>query len=110
MISMGPIGHSICSNYRKPMKILFYLRLVQVRRALPNPGSDSGVAAPPAAPLHSIQSLAIANSIAVVIPVSPSSLAPSLKSAYFLTRLFDILLIQRYSYRTYDELDKRRDG
>lgn len=28
MISMGPIGHSICRNYRKPMKILFYPRLV----------------------------------------------------------------------------------
>lgn len=27
MISMDSIGHSICPNYRKPMKILFYLRV-----------------------------------------------------------------------------------
>lgn len=31
MISMGSIGHSICSNYRKPMKILFYLRVSRIR-------------------------------------------------------------------------------
>jgi len=29
MISMGPIGHSIWPNYRKPMKILFCLRLAR---------------------------------------------------------------------------------
>lgn len=28
MISIGPICHPIRSNYRKPMKILFYLHLV----------------------------------------------------------------------------------
>jgi len=49
MISMGPIGHSICSNYRKPMKILFYLRLVQVRRALRN--SSLTLASPASPPL-----------------------------------------------------------
>jgi len=51
------------------MKILFYLRLVQVRRALPNSSSDSGAASPFAVAFHStLDNCQLYYSIAVVIP------------------------------------------
>lgn len=69
MISMGPIGHSICSNYRKPIKILFYLRLVQVRRALPNSGSDSGDSLPVVAFYSTLGKCQLHCNIVAVIPL-----------------------------------------
>lgn len=87
MISVGPIGHSICSNYRKPMKILFYLYLVQVRRALPNSGSDSPPS-PSVVAFHSTPgNCHLHCNIAVVIP------HPFQKNGviHFLTHSFDFV-------------------
>lgn len=68
------------------MKILFYLRLVQVRRALPNSGSDSGVAARRCAPFKTLGNCQPYCNIVLVIP-PPSSIKNS--AIYFLTHLFD---------------------
>lgn len=77
MISMGPIGHSICRNYRKPMKILFCSRLVPASRArytrIPAPTPPRRVAA--VASLRSIRRcspLAIAGPIVTSPPEFPS--------------------------------------